>query len=228
MRAMILAAGRGKRMRPLTDRRPKPLLQVRGRALIDYHLDKLALQQVEQVVVNYAWLGEQIEQHIAAYQNDSKLTFSVVGSSEPEGGLETAGGIIKALPLLGEEAFWVVNGDIFTDFDFGELPCELDGATDMHLILVVNPPHNPKGDFALTKSGQLVTANAQQQQTYTYSGIGVFHPRLFAQYQAGSETFVPLRPLIEQAIQAGRATAAVTTAAWTDVGTPERLQQLQE
>ncbi|RUO75598.1 N-acetylmuramate alpha-1-phosphate uridylyltransferase MurU [Pseudidiomarina taiwanensis] len=221
MKAMILAAGRGERMRPLTDVQPKPLLQVGGKPLLAHHLHKLAEQGIEQVVINHAWLGEQIEQE---FGSGERFGVSISYSAEPAGGLETAGGIIRALPLLGEQPFWLINGDIFTEFPFAEFPRELPQETDMHLLLVSNPAHNASGDFSL-QGDQLV---APEAVTYTYSGMALIHPRLFANYQAGAEYFLPLRPFIEQAIAQHRAMGSVIGQPWTDVGTPQRLQQLRE
>lgn len=223
MRAMILAAGRGERMRPLTDSVPKPLLQVKGKPLIVYHLEKLAAQGVDTVVINHAWLGEKIEHVIGDGQ---AFGLRVIYSPEPAGGLETAGGIIRALPSLGEHPFWVINGDIFTDLDFKNLPRQLAPQQQACLLLTENPPHHPKGDFGL-REGLLQFAKANEK-TFTYSGMGLFSPKLFAMYEAGQQQFLRLRPLLDQGIQKQSIAATVMTAAWTDVGTPERLQQLQE
>lgn len=223
MRAMILAAGRGERMRPLTDTTPKPLLKVRGKPLIVYHLEKLAQQQVESVVINHAWLGEQIEQQLG---DGREFGLRIDYSAEPVGGLETAGGIIRALPKLGDEPFWVINGDIFTDFDFARLPRRLPPNTDAHMLMTANPAHNRAGDFAVA-DGRLCLAQTSQQ-TYTYTGMGLFSPKLFSMYTPGEEKFIRLRPILDEAVQQQHIAASVLDAAWTDVGTPERLQQLQE
>lgn len=223
MRAMILAAGRGKRMRPLTDTTPKPLLEVRGKALIAYHLEQLAAQGVKQVVINHAWLGEQIETQLG---DGRPFGLSIVYSPEPAGGLETAGGIIRALPLLGEQPFWVINGDIFTDLDFAALPRELPQGQLGHLLLTANPAHNQQGDFGLANG--LLQQTDPAMPSYTYTGMGLYSPELFAAYTAGSEQFIRLRPLLDQGITTQRLAATLIEAAWTDVGTPERLAQLQE
>ncbi|PWW13371.1 MurNAc alpha-1-phosphate uridylyltransferase [Pseudidiomarina tainanensis] len=224
MKAMILAAGRGKRMQPLTDTLPKPLLAVRGKPLIQYHLEKLAALGVEQVVINHAWLGHLLQQQLG---DGSQFGLRLCYSAEPPGGLETAGGIIKALPWLGDEPFWVINGDVFTDLDFDNLPRQLEADADAHLLLVANPVHHPQGDFALAQSG-LLSTDANASNRLTYSGMGLFHPRLFAAYPAGSEQVLALRSLFEQAIQRQALYGSCIAAAWTDVGTPERLAQLQE
>lgn len=221
MRAMILAAGRGERLRPYTDTVPKPLLPVRGQPLIAYHLQKLAAQGVHQVIINHAWLGAQIEQQLG---DGSQFGLQLCYSAEPEGGLETAGGIIKALPFFADEPFWVINGDVYTELDFAELPTELAVDSDAHLLMVTNPEHHPHGDFAIA-NGRLQPKSALTQ-SYTYSGLGLFHPRLFADYSPGSEVRLPLRPLFEQAIAQQRIAATWCQAAWTDVGTPERWQAL--
>lgn len=221
MKAMILAAGRGERLRPFTDTLPKPLLVVQGQPLIVHHLRKLAAVGVRQVIINHAWLGKKLEQQLG---DGDQFGLQILYSAEPEGGLETAGGIIRALPLLGEEPFWVINGDIFTDLDFSELPTQLPDTCDAHLLLVANPAHHPNGDFSLQHG--LLQAKQLPQQSYTYSGMGLFHPRLFANYAAGSIQRLALRPLFEQAIARQRIAASLCHAAWTDVGTPERWQAI--
>lgn len=223
MRAMILAAGRGQRMRPLTDQLPKPLLSVRGQPLIVHHLRKLAALGIKDVVINHAWLGDKIE---ACLGDGSQFGVAIRYSPEPSGGLETAGGIIRALPLLGNDPFWVINGDIFTSLDFAELPTSLSPGRTAHLLMVANPAHHPDGDFAIKKG--LLQHRGAGQQSYTFSGIGLYHPAFFADYEAGESRVLALRPLIEKGIARQQILADVITADWTDVGTPERLQQLQE
>ncbi len=223
MRAMILAAGRGQRMRPLTDQLPKPLLSVAGQPLIVHHLRKLAAIGVRDVVINHAWLGDKIE---ACLGDGSQFGLAIRYSPEPSGGLETAGGIIRALPLLGDDPFWVINGDIFTDLDFAELPARLPVGRTAHLLMVANPEHHPAGDFAI--SDGLLQQRQSGQQSYTFSGIGLYHPAFFADYKAGESRILALRPLIEKAIAQQQIQADVMAADWTDVGTPERLRQLQE
>ncbi|OZB03779.1 MAG: mannose-1-phosphate guanylyltransferase [Idiomarina sp. 34-48-12] len=223
MRAMILAAGRGERMRPLTDTTPKPLLKVRGKPLIEYHLEKLAAQGVQQVVINHAWLGEQLEQTLGS---GKQFGLEILFSPEPQGGLETAGGIIRALPMLGNEPFWLINGDIFTTLDFSKLPRKLADGMVAHLLLAQNPPHNARGDFSV-RGGMLQFAT-ETAQTYTYTGMGLFSPQLFKAHQPGSEAFIRLRPFLDSGIANEQIAASIISAEWTDVGTPERLAQLQE
>ena len=157
-------------MRPLTDTTPKPLLKVRGKPLIYYHLEKLAAQGIQQVVINHAWLGEQIEQTLGSGE---QFGLEILFSPEPQGGLETAGGIIRALPMLGNEPFWLINGDIFTSVDFSELPRQLPNGKLAHLLLAQNPPHNQHGDFAV-KCGMLQFAT-EATQTYTYTAVSYTH-----------------------------------------------------
>lgn len=211
--AMVLAAGRGRRMRPLTDKTPKPLLPVCGRPLLDYHLEKLAKAGVERVVINGAWLKAQLEQYVKRGFEGLELIFS----PEPEGGLETAGGIIQALPLLGEAPFIVVNGDVFTDFPFTTLPEKLYDSV-AHLVLVESPAHNLKGDFGLDQ-GRVVS-----QGVYTFSGISVLHPELFEGLTPGVR---PLAPVLRAAMTEGRVSGHVYTGLWQDVGTPQRLEALE-
>jgi MurNAc alpha-1-phosphate uridylyltransferase len=211
--AMILAAGRGERMRPLTDRVPKPLLAAGGRRLIDFHLEALARAGVRDVVVNHAHLGEQIE---AALGDGSGFGLRIRYSVEAEA-LETGGGIYQALPLLGEGPFIVVNGDVWTDLDFGRLAL---GEPDLaHLVLVDNPAHHPAGDFAL--QGDRVTGHGEPR--LTFAGVGVYRAELFASCRAGA---FPLAPLLRDAMAAGRVSGRRHAGAWIDVGTPERLAAL--
>lgn len=222
MKAMILAAGRGERMRPLTDRTPKPLLKAGGKPLVFWHLEKLASAGITDVVINTAWLGAELE---AAIGTGSEWGLQVHWSPEPSGGLETAGGIIHALPLLGESPFWVINGDIWTDFDFLLLPKSLTSAAGPeplgHLVLVDNPAHNVLGDFGLDLNNNVITQGAK----LTFSGISVLHPKLFANYKAER---LALRPLFEQAIGNGQLTGRHFKGRWTDVGTPGRLHVLNQ
>ncbi len=210
--AMILAAGRGKRMRPLTDHRPKPLLKVAGQPLIARHLESLARAGCETVVVNVAWLGEQLRSYLG---DGSAWGLRVVISDEGDEGLETAGGIVRALPWLGDTPFWVINGDIWTDFELASLPRRPPGLG--HLVLVDNPPHHPEGDFLLR--GSRVT-NRGEQPGLTYAGIASFSPDLFA---GCSEEMAPLGPLLRAAGNRGQLTGIHHRGEWFDVGTPERL-----
>jgi N-acetyl-alpha-D-muramate 1-phosphate uridylyltransferase len=215
MKAMILAAGRGERMRPLTDHTPKPLLPVAGKPLIVHTINQLVAAGFTDIVINHAHLGQQIEDTLG---NGKHLGANIVYSPEGEQALETAGGIINALPLLGNKPFLVVNGDIATDFPYTELhKIKVDLA---HIVLIDNPPHHPQGDFALDHSGK-VTDNDQQR--YTFSGIGLYHPDLFSNTPSGISK---LAPLLRAAISAQRATGQHYSGFWMDIGTPERLQEL--
>lgn len=223
MKAMILAAGRGERMRPLTDTCPKPLLPVGREPLIGHHLHRLRAAGVTEVVINHAWLGTQIETVLG-----SGAAYGVQIAYSPEGaqGLETAGGIATALPLLGDEPFLVVNGDVYTDFDFQAAYAAAEWLHTenglAYLWLVDNPSHNPQGDFALDASGR-VHADAGCGQRLTFSGIGVYHPALFAGTAAGQAA--KLAPLLRHAMAAERVGGGHYTGLWLDVGTVDRLQQ---
>jgi len=214
MKAMLLAAGRGERMRPLTDRTPKPLLVVGGRPLVAWHLQALARAGVEEVIVNLSWLGGQIR---AALGDGRQFGVRIRYSEEGSPPLETGGGIFQALPLLGPAPFLVVNGDTFTDLDLSAL--RLPAAADARLVLVPNPPEHPQGDFVL--DGENVVD--REGPRLTYSGIGIFSPALFAGCTAGR---FPLRPLLERAIAAGRLQGQRHDGRWLDIGTPERLAAL--
>ncbi len=216
MRAMILAAGRGERMRPLTDTTPKPLLEVAGRPLIDWQLTRLAEAGAEAVVVNTAWLGEQIE---AAVGDGRAWGLRVLYSREPAGGLETGGGIHRALPLLGDAPFWVVNGDVWSDYPLARLPSRPAGLA--HLVLVDNPDHNPRGDLVLDGQGRV---HAHGAQGLTFAGIGVFDPALWDGCRPGS---FPLAPLLRGAAARGQVHGERWTGIWHDVGTPHRLAALR-
>ena len=214
MKAMILAAGRGERMRPLTDHTPKPLLEVGGKALIEYHLTALQQAGVQEIIINHAWLGEQIEARLG---KGERYGLKIQYSPEVPVALETAGVIIQALSRLGTEPFIVVNGDIWCDYPMQQLPQQLDGLA--HLVMVDNPPHNPQGDFCLT-NGRL---QAEGQDKLTYSGIGVYHPQLFAGLEPGIR---PLAPLLKGAMAKGLVGGEQYEGQWLDIGTPERLHQL--
>lgn len=217
MKAMILAAGRGTRMRPLTEHTPKPLLPVGGKALIVWHIEKLAQAGFHEIVINIAWLGGQIPE---ALGDGSRWNVRLHYSDEQdEGALETAGGIIKALPLLGNEPFLVVNGDVWCDYPC--LPRSLAGNTLAHLVLVQNPPHNPDGDFALDQ-GQV---NSTGYPRYTFSGIGYYHPQLFAGLPYGKR---PLAPLLREAMQQNQVSGELFAGDWRDIGTPQRLHELDQ
>ncbi|HEX4024924.1 MAG TPA: nucleotidyltransferase family protein [Steroidobacteraceae bacterium] len=213
--AMILAAGRGERMRPLTDALPKPLAPVRGKPLIVYHLEKLARLGVSTVVINLAWLGPRLRE---ALGDGSRWQLQIHYSDEGGQALETGGGIYRALPWLGTAPFLVVSGDVFTDFDFGMLTIAPEALA--HLVLVPNPTHHPQGDFALLDG----RVSYQGQRTLTYANIGLYRPELFEGCRPGR---FPLLPVLQRAIAAGRLYGEVYTGAWANVGTPEQLSALQ-
>ena len=216
MKAMILAAGKGERMRPLTLRTPKPLLPVAGKPLIQWHIDALADSGVRELVINHAWLGEQLERYFA---DGSEFGVNIQWS--PEGTpLETGGGIRQALPLLGEAPFILVNGDIWTTFDFAGLALPVGKLA--HLVLIDNPPHNPRGDFSLDEG--LVGNPAADAPGFTYSGIAVLHPQLLVEQPAGA---FKLAPLLRAAAEQGLVSGEYFAGAWIDVGTPERLAEAE-
>lgn len=213
MRAMILAAGRGERMRPLTDSLPKPLLPVAGKPLIVHHIERLARCGIRQLVINHAHLGEMIETCLG----DGSAWGVEIQYSPEKKALETGGGILRALPLLGEAPFLVVNGDVWCDIDFSGL--HLADRMLAHLVLVSNPPHHPAGDFVLV--GDRVEVD--QGSRLTFSGIGVYHPRLFAACQPGA---FPLAPVLQAAMTRGLVSGEHHRGLWVDVGTPQRLAAL--
>ncbi len=223
---MILAAGRGERMRPLTDHTPKPLLSVGGKPLIVWHIGRLRAAGFTHVVINHAHLGEQIE---SALGNGAAFGVSIEYSREASA-LETAGGIATALPLIDSEVFTVVNGDIYCEYDFSRLAEPMArlaaGHDQTHLVLVDNPPHHPKGDFVLDAGRVVGSPLAARRSPFTFSGIGVYHRALFAYTPPGQKA--PLAPLLRRAIDSGRASGEHFAGRWVDVGTPERLQQLDE
>lgn len=223
MKAMILAAGRGERMRPLTDHTPKPLLTAGGRRLIEYHIDALVTAGMREIVINHAHLGRQIEETLG---DGSRYGAQISYSSEGEV-LETGGGIFKALPLLGDAPFVVVNGDIWTDYPYAQLPETLHGMA--HLVLVDNPAHHPGGDFALCIGNNVVPGTNKVydpmpgERALTFSGIGVYHPELFAGCIPGK---FQLAPLLRQAMRQQAVTGVHYTGHWMDIGTPQRLDEL--
>jgi MurNAc alpha-1-phosphate uridylyltransferase len=218
MKAFILAAGRGERMRPLTDHTPKPLLTVRGKPLIVWHLERLATAGITQVVINTGWLGEQIAMLLGAGRD---YGVSIAYSAEGWPALETGGGIRHALPLLGASPFLLVNGDVFTDCDFAALAARgLRSQEQAHLVLVDNPAHHPRGDFRLDAAGLV----REGPPTLTYSGVALLCPSLFEGCSAGA---FPLAPLLLRAIAAERVSGVRHGGQWSDVGTPERLAALQ-
>ena len=221
MRAMILAAGRGERMRPLTDTLPKPLLSVGGEPLIVWHIRRLIAAGIDDIVINHAWLGDRIEAALgdgAAF--DARLRYS-----PEEQALETAGGIAQALPQLGDAPFLVVNGDVWCDWDPAGARAQASRLAETGgqawLLLVDNPPHHPEGDFHLLEDGTLAAAGGRR---LTYAGIGVYHPSLFA--GLAPRTPARLAPLLVDAIGRGTARGARHNGTWVDVGTPQRLAEL--
>lgn len=222
MKAMILAAGRGERMRPLTDKIPKPLLMVAGKPLIQWHIEALQAAGFTELVINHAWLGEQIEAYLG---NGSRFGVGIVYSPEGDHALETGGGIFHALPLLqpnasptGNDAFLVINADILTDVDYRQLPRQIDGLA--HLLMVPNPPHHPQGDFVLEGS----RLRDEGGPRLTFSGIGIYRPQLFADCEDGA---FPLAPLLCRAMQQGQVSGQLHRGMWLDVGTKERLQHAE-
>jgi MurNAc alpha-1-phosphate uridylyltransferase len=215
MRAMILAAGRGERMRPLSDRLPKSLLEAGGKTLLDYHLDALAAAGVTRVVINLARHGGLIREHAG---DGSSRGLEIVYSDEGDSALETGGGIFHALDALGAAPFWVVNGDVWTDYAFA--PIELAPRSLAHLVLVENPPQHPQGDFVL--EGCEVRADGGPR--LTFSGIGLYRPALFAGCEPGA---FPLAPLLRRAMAAGQVRGERYAGRWFDVGTPARLENLR-
>ena len=215
MKAMILAAGRGERMRPYTDLTPKPLLSVGGKRLIEYHLYALAGIGITDIIINHAHLGQQIEQTLG---DGRRYGVTIHYTAEGEQGLETGGGIFNALPLLGHEPFIVINGDVWTDYPLNNLPQEPDGLA--HLVLVDTPDFKPEGDFVL-EQGRVHEGDGAR---LTFSGIAVYRPALFAGCRAG---VFPLAPLLRQAMVSGQISGEHYTGHWVDVGTPQRLQALQ-
>ena len=216
--AMILAAGRGERLRPLTDHTPKPLIEVGDKPLIEHHLERLAAAGITRVVINLAHLGEQIRQHLGSGARwGLTIEYSVEGERAEEA-LETAGGIRQALDRLGSR-FLLINGDVLTDIDYADfLRRGLPADSLAHLLLVDNPPHNPSGDFAL-RDGRLET---QDDDRLTYSGIGLFRRELFADLPPGRRA---LGPVLREAIAAGQVTGEHHPGDWLDVGTKERLAE---
>lgn len=216
MKAIILAAGRGERMRPLTDDTPKPLLKVNDKALIEYHLQNLQLAGIKQVVINHAWLGTQIE---TALGDGSRYGVQIQYSPEGEQALETGGGLFNALPLLGDAPFIAINGDIWSDYPLQNLPPEPPGLA--HLVLIDNPPQHLLGDFALHGDRLL----SEGEDKLTFSGIGVYRPELLAGQQAG---VFPLAPILREAMARREICGEHYSGRWFDIGTPERLAELDQ
>jgi len=216
MRAMILAAGRGERLRPVTDTTPKPLLEAGGRSLIEHHLARLAAAGFREIVINLSHLGGQIRDRLG---DGAVFGLNIHYSDEPPGALDSGGGIRQALPLLGEAPFAVINGDIYTDYPLARLRAiKCDHA---HLVLVSNPAHHPDGDFGLL--GGYVSPDARPR--YTFAGIGVYHPRFFESAAPGRFSVVPM--LID-AMAKRRVTGEIYKGAWHDIGTLQRLEALRK
>ena len=226
MKALIFAAGLGERMRPLTDTTPKPLLAVGGKLLVEWHLEKLAAIGVRDVVINISWLADQFP---ASLGDGSRWGLRLHYSHEGATPLETGGGMLHALPLLGDDPFLLVNGDIWTDFDFARLPREPDGLA--HLVMVDRPPQATHGDFALDSDG---CVRSDGEQRLTYAGLGVFRPQLLDDWSthsrdAGADDIPPrfrLAPILRAHMAADAIRGEYHGGRWTDVGTPERLAQL--
>lgn len=219
MKVMILAAGFGERMRPLTDHTPKPLLRVAGVPLLEHHICRLAAAGFRELVINVSHLAE----HILEYCGDGRKWGVSITYSPEAAPLETAGGIVQALPLLGNEPFLVVNGDIWIDYPFGELAGYCPASAECaHLVLVRNPPQHPRGDFWLDADGW-IRELAPESSGLTYAGVSIFAPAFFNGLLPEK---LPLRPLLDAAIQRGCLSGELHTGAWEDVGTPERLRAL--
>jgi len=215
VKAMILAAGRGERMRPLTDSTPKPLLRAGGKSLIEYHIESLRLAGIHQLVINTGWLGEKVR---AALGDGSRYGVSIEYSIEPETAYETGGGIHHALSLL-SDPFIVVNGDIWTDYEFSSLIQQPEALA--HLVLVDNPPQHQQGDFSIDRG----FARSEGENCLTFSGIGCYKKSLFDELEAGS---FPLAPILRRYMSLDTVTAEHYTGIWSDVGTPERLSDLDQ
>jgi len=223
MKAMILAAGFGERLRPLTETTPKPLLRAGGKPLIQYHIEKLVDIGIRDVVINTSWLGDKVEAFVG---DGSRFGVSVQWSRELDP-LETGGGIRNALPLLGSEPFLVINSDIWTDYPLEKITARDWSAEDIdaHLVLVTNPDHNKNGDFELSAEG--VVGYPQGSQTYTFSGISVMSPEIFALYPSASQKF-SIRDVLADGIKGGFVSGEVYEGIWRDIGTVERLNALDE
>lgn len=216
MKAMILAAGRGDRMRPLTDTMPKPLLMAGKYRLIEYHLFNLANAGFKDIVINVAWLGQQV---IDTIGNGEKYGLNIVYSNEGAEALETGGGIFNALPLLGDEPFLVINGDVWTDYPLARLE-SIDLIDRAHLVLVNNPAHNPQGDFSI-RDGRLVEGD---EERYTFSGLGVYSSAFFESEEKGK---YPLAPMIRKFLAKDQISGELYMGQWMDIGTAQRLEDLR-
>jgi MurNAc alpha-1-phosphate uridylyltransferase len=215
MIGMILAAGRGERMMPLTKNTPKSLIKVKDLTLIEYSINALKKSNIIDIVINIAYLGKQIKSYLG---DGSKFGVNIAYSDESSGALETAGGIIKALPLLGSKPFIVINSDVLCDYDLSKLTLPVGSLA--HLVLIDNPPHNPNGDFSLVNNHQVTNVHGQ---SYTFSGIGTYHPDLFKSHLEFKQK-LPLYPILKEAIANGKLSGEHYDGYWQDVGTPERLE----
>jgi MurNAc alpha-1-phosphate uridylyltransferase len=221
MQAMILAAGEGRRMQPLTLTTPKPLLKVAGQSLIEYQLNRLAAAGIQRCIINIAYLGEQIRQ---ALGDGDRYGLAITYSEEPYP-LETAGAIARALPLLDDAPFILVNADVWLEYPLQNLMARRHAVADGHLVLVENPPHNPNGDFSLNQTG-LVELAQGDPSSYTFSGLSLLHPKLVRDYPKRREAF-PLVEVLRHSIAQGRLSGEVFQGRWMDIGTPDRLHELE-
>jgi MurNAc alpha-1-phosphate uridylyltransferase len=215
MIGMILAAGRGERMMPLTKNTPKSLIKVKDLTLIEHSINALKKSNIIDIVINIAYLGKQIKSYLG---DGSKFGVNIAYSDESSGALETAGGIIKALPILGNKPFVVINSDVLCDFNLSKLTLPVGSLA--HLVLIDNPPHNPNGDFSLVNNHQVTNVHGQ---SYTFSGIGTYHPDLFKSHLEFKQK-LPLYPILKEAIANGKLSGEHYDGYWQDVGTPERLE----
>ena len=219
MIAMILAAGHGERMRNLTENQPKPMIEIDGKPLIAYQIDSLISAGVEKIVINIGRFGDQIRDYLGSGEDKN---IAINYSNEGMNPLETAGGVVKALSLIGENEFILTNADIYTDFNYKLLPTQLD-SDDAHIVLVSNPKHNLKGDFAL-EHGRILDSDTEK---LTYSGIGYYHPRFFKKYMPKKNRY-PLAPLLHQAVKENKLSGQHFDGYWNDIGTPERLNKIRK
>lgn len=235
---MILAAGRGERMMPLTQNTPKPMLEVAGKPLLQHHIENLVAAGINNIVINHAWCGEKI---INYFGNGSALGANILYSDESDGALETAGGIYKALPILSEtptdnfannvkysadDVFLVINGDIFCEFDFNQLPTLKDDQQAC-IWLVENPSHNPKGDFTLSVNN-IVENKKDNTKSYTFSGIAIYRASFFNSLSNGKEQSIALGPMLRKAAEKKKIQGRIITSLWADIGTPERLTEMNQ
>lgn len=242
MRVMILAAGRGERMMPLTQNTPKPMLEVAGKPLLQHHIENLVAAGIKDIVINYAWCGEKITKY---FGNGSAYGANILYSDESDGALETAGGIKKALPLLVnnnnnnnksdsdyastlyfDDIFLVINGDIFCEFDFKHLPT-LKDEQEACIWLVENPAHNPKGDFTLSDNN-VVENKKDNTKSYTFSGIAIYRANFFNALNYEKEQSIALGPMLRKAAKKKTIQGQIITSLWADIGTPERLTEMNQ